>query len=146
MTKWSLFLSVGLAISIALAPNIASAQLPCNIVSTGIFPGENSSAREKVRLVRSLGGNAQIGVFSARLTVNTDGAPTSYHPDDLLGQTLALNRMRNGLVIRRDGTALPCRPSNCDDYSRVFGAWRSSGYAEPPLVPGLAGITISWLL
>ncbi|HYF56342.1 MAG TPA: hypothetical protein VEA41_18965 [Salinarimonas sp.] len=106
--------------------------LQCTVAQQEVFPGDN----ERVRLGRAtgLGGSANIAVYRAPLAVNTDGAPTSYHPDDFLGQTLAINRIDNGITIRRtSGTGL-----ETSEKIEVFNRWKSSGWTVP------SGYTISW--
>jgi hypothetical protein len=92
---------------------------------------------EKVRLARGggLDDKANFAVFKAPLAVNTDGAPTSYHPDDFLGKAKALNRMDNGITIRNAAGKALKHPAN----QKVFDKWRASPDWKVP-----AGYRISW--
>ena len=103
----------------------------CMVEKSAPFAGET------VRLARpgNLAAAARFGVFKAPLAVNTDGAPTSYHPDDYAGQTRAINHIENGIAIRAaDGRAL-----NSSQRKAVFDQWRASPDWQVP-----AGFTISW--
>lgn len=94
-------------------------------------------AGETVRLARpgKLAATAHFGVFKAPLAVNTDGAPTSYHPDDYAGKTRAINHIENGIAIRAtDGHAL-----TSPQRKAVFDQWRASPDWQVP-----AGFTINW--
>lgn len=114
-----------------MSPDMAVAQpAQCTIVSDKPF----TAARETVRLARrtNLPASANIAMFVAPLAVNTDGAPTSYHPRDFLGTSLAINRIDNGIAIRRGNRlTVPQKIS-------IFEQWRDSGWVVP------AGASISW--
>lgn len=104
----------------------------CTIDQEKVFAGDG----EHVRLARQQGlaATANFGVFRARLAVNTDGAPTSYHPRDFYGRQLAINAIENGITIERtDGTAMTSAQRKA-----IFERWRDSGWTVP------AGYTISW--
>jgi hypothetical protein len=128
----------------------AWSQPSCDLISQGAFPTNaaetraTTTVREQVKLVRSKSGTGRIGIFNAPLAINTDGAPNSYHPEDILGETLAINRMRNGIVIRKGEIKLPCRPTNCAEYDRLFSLWRAAGFQPPENVLGLEDVRISW--
>lgn len=120
----------------AVAAVVAAAAAPA---STAACKVENSApfAGETVRLARpgNLPASARFGVFKAPLAVNTDGAPTSYHPDDYAGKTKAINHIENGIAIRAaDGHAL-----NSSQRKAVFDQWRASPEWKVP-----AGFTITW--
>jgi hypothetical protein len=84
---------------------------------------------EKLRLARGpdLPTAANLGIFKAPLAVNTDGTPTSYHPDDFLGQRLAINRIDNGIAIsRKIGKRL-----TESEKIEIFNRWRTSNWNVP---------------
>ena len=58
---------------------------------------------DKTATFAGLPASAKLGLFKAPLAVNTDGAPTSYHPDDYTGERLALNHIDNCIVIKSIG-------------------------------------------
>lgn len=111
-------------------PDLANAAPPeCKIIAEGEF------AQEKVRRGKGaeFSDNASIAVFKAPLAVNTDGAPNSYHPQDFLGERLAINRLDNGIAIRKNGRSVPTA-----EKAEVFKRWRDSGWTVP------TGYSISW--
>ncbi|AZO80011.1 MULTISPECIES: hypothetical protein [unclassified Bosea (in: a-proteobacteria)] len=129
-------------------PLVALALISCQtapdtaILVTPGAPGQCSIASEKrfvagnetVRLGRAQGlpPAANFAVFAAPLAVNTDGAPTSYHPRDFLGTSLAINRIDNGIAISKAGGLTQA------EKIAAFERWRDSGWTVP------AGHTISW--
>lgn len=117
--------------AVTLAP--ASAQTAsCTVDRQGTFPGD----REVVRLSRKSGlpSSGNFAVYRAALAVNTDGAPTSYHPEDPLGTSKAINRYDNGVAVRRsDG-----RPTTHDERLETFQKWRDANWTVPN------GYRISW--
>jgi hypothetical protein len=65
--------------------------------------------------------------------VNTDGAPTSYHPQDYTGSRLAINHINNGINISRvSGSTTPAQ------RRAAFERWRDSNWTVP------AGYRIKW--
>lgn len=121
---------VGALVAGALSNAAVAAE--CKIVRDKVFPGDG----EHVLLARdkTLGPDANFAVYRAPLAVNTDGAPTSYHPTDILGETMAINRFDHGISIRRtDGT----RP-DLAKRKAVFAEWRDHDWAVP------SGFRISW--
>lgn len=114
----------------AIAMPLSVGQAACSIDKTGNFAGE------KLLLARREGlpASANVGLFKAPLAVNTDGAPTSYHPDDYKGERLAINHIDNGIVIKAsDGRALTLA-----QRMEVFDRWRHSGWKVPD------GFRITW--
>ncbi|MFB9125738.1 hypothetical protein E2553_36015 [Paraburkholderia dipogonis] len=105
-------------------------QPACLIVKSG------SMHADTVKLVRDRASDstAAVGLYKAALAVNTDGAPTSYHPDDFRGERLALNRIDNGVSIR---TVLGKKPSVAKQIE-VFDQWRKGGWVTP------TGYRITW--
>ena len=103
----------------------------CTVDKTATFAGKT------LRLGRSVGlpASANVGLFKAPLAVNTDGAPTSYHPDDYTGERLALNHIDNGIVIKSSSG----RPLTLAQRKAAFDQWKQSGDWSAP-----AGFTINW--
>lgn len=123
----------GIALVAGLAATVATAA-ECRLMAEGVFNGEEGP--ETVRLGRGAGlpKDASFGVFKAPLAVNTDGAPTSYHPEDFRGERLAINRIDNGVTIKKtDGTKLTVAQKVA-----VFDSWRDAGWVVP------SGYTIAW--
>jgi hypothetical protein len=102
----------------------------CSVVDDSRF----AAGRETVRLARGEGlpASANFAMFVAPLAVNTDGAPTSYHPHDFKGESLAINRIDNGIAIRRSGGLTLAQKI------AAFEQWRDSDWIAP------AGISINW--
>lgn len=106
----------------------------CNVKQEKVFPGD----KEHVRLASGNGGSQAglFAVFRAPMAVNTDGAPNSYHPYDLLGERKAINRFDNAISIKSTidaGAVLPL-----SERMTVFKQWRDNDW----LVPN--GYRISW--
>ena len=119
------------ALTLPLPLPLATGAASCRFDKTASFAGET------LRLARStnLPATANIGLFKAPLAVNTDGAPTSYHPDDYKGERLAINHIDNGIAIRAtDGSKLTLA-----QRMQVFDRWRQSGNWQVP-----AGFSITW--
>lgn len=68
--------------------------------------------------------------FTTPYAVNTDGAPTSYHPDDPYGnQGLAINTICNGANVRLpDGQRIDY--SNCQALVNAFREARDAGWVD----------------
>ncbi|WP_150285994.1 hypothetical protein [Rhabdaerophilum calidifontis] len=91
--------------------------------------------RERVHLIgRSDGQPMSLIAFRAGLRVNTDGAPISYHPDDLRGRVKAINNICNGVSVRD----MAGRRLGCGEARAAFAAFRDRNWVEPP------GVTIRW--
>lgn len=114
-------------VAVAAEPRAA-----CTIVSDKRF----AAGAETVRLARrdGLAPSANFAMFVAPLAVNTDGAPTSYHPRDFLGTSLAINRIDNGVAIRKVGGGR----TTVQEKIIAFDAWRDSDWTVP------AGYSITW--
>jgi len=80
-------------------------------------------------------------LFKTNLQVNTDGIPTSYHPYDLRGDSIALNTILNGASIYRKSDNIrisnPKKPNKFTDAEKlamrkeayqVFEKWRDSNF------------------
>ena len=76
-------------------------------------------------------------VFRSRYAVNTDGAPTSYHPDDPAGRTgLAINTICNGAsAYTASGKKVDYR--QCGRLIELFRQARKSGWQRRPGRPYL---------
>ena len=94
-----------------------------------------TAGREIVRLARGKGlpAASNFAMFVAPLAVNTDGAPTSYHPDDFFGKSLAINRIDNGIAIKKAGGA------TVTEKRAAFEEWRASEWSRIP-----DGYSITW--
>lgn len=105
----------------------------CKIVQNKTFVAGN----EVVRLARQKGlaESANVAIFKAPLAVNTDGAPTSYHPEDFKGESLAINRIDHGIAIKKaSGGSISVAKK-----IEVFDKWRKSGTWTVP-----SGFRITW--
>lgn len=91
-------------------------------------------------------------LFKTNLQVNTDGAPISYHPYDLRGDSIAINTILNGVAIYRikDNIRIsnPKQPNAFSDKQKaemrkeayaVFERFRDSNFESIP-----TGYTINW--
>lgn len=106
----------------------------CRVVRSGVFRPQDQ--RKSVRLVTRQDDNSgahNVIFFRTSLRVNTDGAPNSYHPQDLTGSVRAINNICNGVSVRRNGVALNCRRAR-----EVFAQFRDNDFNVP------AGHTINW--
>lgn len=78
--------------------------------------------------------NHSLILFRTKLQVNTDGTPISYHPQDLYGQTKAINTIGNAIAVRKTGQL----KNLCLDkttYNKAIGVFRkfiNSGYETVP--------------
>jgi hypothetical protein len=114
-----------LLLASALASTSALAEPACQVAERQVF-------RAQSKAVLLAGGasapaDARFVLFRAPLRVNTDGAPNSYHPDDLAGATRAINNIANGVSIRdMAGKALSYK-----ETLRVFGQFRDAGWTPP---------------
>ncbi len=78
---------------------------------------------------RSIYGGSNGMFFTTNMAVNTDGASTSYHPDDPAGRNgLAINTICNGANARLvNGTVLDYR--RCGELLAAFREAKASGWA-----------------
>ena len=120
-----------------MAPLMLTASAPpasaprCTKVRDQVF------AKETVRLARAEGldAAANFAVFKAPLAVNTDGAPTSYHPDDYTGAVKAINHLDNAITISATSKA----KMTVAQRRAVFDQWRKSPEWTVP-----QGYRITW--
>jgi hypothetical protein len=109
------------ALFACLGSAAAQAQTTCG--ATGSF--QHVTRHDGTRTVRTAPGAL---LFPATLAVNTDGAPNSYHPDDPMGRTRALNTICNAgyaFVGRR----LDYR--HCRALVAAFNQSRASNWSRP---------------
>jgi hypothetical protein len=79
---------------------------------------------------RNIYGDASALFFTAPMTVNTDGAPNSYHPDDPSGSQKALNTICNGANAHLpDGHKLDYR--QCSALLKAFREAKEAGWDAP---------------
>jgi hypothetical protein len=112
-------------------PSSALGQTACEIRTQEIFQPQN----KKVVLASRPDGNEkdQFVLFKSSLRVNTDGAPNSYHPDDLKGSTKAINNIANGVSVTKDGKGV-----GYAETINIFGQFRANNWTIP------AGYKITW--
>ncbi len=103
----------------------------CKIAQMDTFQPQH----EHVALARSknLDAGANFILYQAKLRVNTDGAPTSYHPEDPRGNTKAINNVVNGISISKRGASL-----SYGEKIKAFEAFRDGNWAMPD------GYRIKW--
>jgi hypothetical protein len=95
---------------------------------------------KKILLLKNAGdGQKKIILFQTSLRVNTDGSPTSYHPQDLRGNEKALNNICNAIVIRQKATGKNLCLTSFKEAIGIFEKFRDSGYQTVP-----PGIQIIW--
>ena len=109
----------------------ATAYGQCHVIQQGNF-----APHQRVKLVSRSGAPAhKVIFFSTSLRVNTDGAPNSYHPQDLSGSVKAINSICNAVAIRRNGQKL----TKCSTQKiPVFTQFVANNFRAP------AGTTITW--
>jgi hypothetical protein len=108
-----------------------SAQTVCSIQRQELFAPQG-----KIVALASQSGapvDAEFVLFRSRLRVNTDGSPNSYHPDDLTGQTKAINNIANAISVRRN-----CKSVSYKETIQAFQNFRDHDWNVP------AGYQIIW--
>ena len=128
MLRKILCLALAVAFSLASSP-AARGRQQCRVIDSRTFVPQN----KRVRLVSRPGGAQRFVFFRTSLRVNTDGAPNSYHPDDLTGSRLAINNICNGVSATRNGVRL-----GCQGIRQAFAQFRDNNWRVP------AGHTINW--
>lgn len=119
-----------LALAVTLGLTTAPAAYgQCRVIESRTFVPQN----KRVRLVSRPDGGGRAVFFRTSLRVNTDGAPNSYHPNDLRGAQLAINNICNGVAVTRNGVRL-----GCQGIRQAFAQFRDGDWRVPP------GHTISW--
>lgn len=126
-----------------------------NVINAQTFKikesGEFIPQKKKVVLYQN-STNKKVILFKTNLQVNTDGIPTSYHPYDLRGDSIALNTILNGASIYRlkDNIRIsnPKKPNNFSEKEKiemrkeaytVFEKFRDSNFDAIP-----TGYKINW--
>ena len=84
-------------------------------------------------------GERSVILFQTNLRVNTDGSPLSYHPQDLRGQTKALNNICNAVAVRKTNSDDNLCFSAFGRAIHVFEQFRDSNFQTMP-----AGFRITW--
>src|SRR4051812_16920995 len=112
-----------------LTPGSTAGPIQCPILQRQVFAPQGQTVALVSGHSQAQGGN--FAVFSSRLRVNTDGAPNSYHPEDLAGQTKAINHIANGVSIY-DTRGAQERRLNSADTVRRFAGFRDNGWRPIP--------------
>ncbi len=87
---------------------------------------------KKVLLLKKEGGTEKnIILFKTPLRVNTDGSPMSYHPQDPLGSTKALNNVCNAMAIRKIGSTKNLCFSSFSEAIGIFKKFRDNDWVVP---------------
>jgi hypothetical protein len=123
---------IGALVLCATAAPVIAAE--CNVINRAIF--KSGGGLEPVLLASGSADEAQaLVLFKAKLRVNTDGAPNSYHPNDLEGKTLAINNICNGVSVKEIATG---KTLACAKARTVFGQFRDRDWTVPN------GFRITW--
>ena len=120
-----------IASGLLVLPATVYAQSACQIKDTAVFEPQGKT----IALVSSANSENDIIVFRSKLRVNTDGAPNSYHPEDLNGSTQAINNIANGVGVRNeeDGKSV-----SYAELIKVFEEFRDNNWEVPE------GYRINW--
>lgn len=114
------------AVILAAAITGSALAQPLQCGSTGSFA--HATRHDGTRTVRTGTG---FLFYAAPLAVNTDGAPTSYHPDDPGGSAgLAINTICNGANARMpNGQVIDY--SRCPELIAAFRQAKAAGWTNP---------------
>jgi hypothetical protein len=114
-----------------VASSNTSAGSVCEIEETQTFTPQN----KRVYFASGSTAKARFISFRSPLHVNTDGAPTSYHPFDLTGNARAINNIANAISIvdETNGRRLAYK-----DTIRTFEQFRDADWTAP------RGYSIHW--
>ena len=104
-----------------LYPLLINAQ-SFQLIETGLFEPQN----KKILLFKNTE-DKKLLVFKTDVQVNTDGAPNSYHPVDVHGDSLAINSVGNAISVRKNNVVVPYK-----ELISVFRQWRDSNYSVVP--------------
>lgn len=104
----------------------------CRVVRQGKFVPQNKRVKLVTRQSDPNDTHAVI-LFQTSLRVNTDGAPNSYHPQDLTGSVKAINNICNGVSVTRNGATLGCASAR-----QVFKQFVENDFRAP------SGTRIKW--
>ena len=105
------------------------------VARSGMFAPQ----QKKVLLLKNASSDKHLILFKTNLHVNTDGAPLSYHPNDLRGNEKALNNICNAVAIRRTGSNKNLCLSDFSEAISVFEQFRDAKFEIVP-----AGFSITW--
>ncbi|HEX8166353.1 MAG TPA: hypothetical protein VF601_11275 [Beijerinckiaceae bacterium] len=123
-----------LSVAVFMLGQAISLAAECNIMDRDNFI--SGGKKEPVLLANGKSdSDPGIILFKSGLRVNTDGAPNSYHPNDLQGKTLAINNICNGISVKDLSTG---KFVSCPKARTVFGQFRDSDWNVP------SGFRISW--
>src|SRR4028119_1312921 len=90
-------LSLSLMVSMFLFSKFV-AEGQCRLIQEATFSPQNKKIKQVTRS-NDLSGSNKVIFFRTSLRVNTDGAPNSYHPQDLTGTQKAINNICNGIAV-----------------------------------------------
>lgn len=90
---------------------------------------------KRVLLIGDATNRKSMILFQTPLRVNTDGAPTSYHPFDLPGRVKALNNICNAISVRSVPAGIK---QPCGKAMEVFSQYRDNDWTVPD------GYKIKW--
>lgn len=113
------------------------AQSQCRLLQERTFTPQSKRIKLVTRPGDTSGANKVI-FFKTSLRVNTDGAPNSYHPQDLTGTQRAINNICNGVGVYRIGSNGRRIKLPCQEARRIFARFRDSNWRVPP------GHRINW--
>lgn len=125
-----------LSLCVMLSYGVA-AQSQCRLLQERTFAPQNRSVKLVARSTDASDSHKVI-FFKASLRVNTDGAPNSYHPQDLTGTQKAINNICNGVAVYKllgNGREMKLK---CADARQVFAQFRDNNWSVP------AGYRIGW--
>lgn len=103
----------------------------CKVIKQEIFSPQNKT----VKLMATPNNSKNFVFFKTSLRVNTDGAPNSYHPNDLSGKEKAINNICNGIAVYKQGSK---KALSCTEAKKVFAQFRDNNWRIPN------GYTINW--
>jgi len=105
------------------------------IAQSGVATPQN----KKVLLLKPATGQNNIVLFQTQMRVNTDGSPSSYHPQDPVGKVKAINNVCNAITVRKINSDSNLCFTNFSKAIQVFEHWRDTGFKTVP-----AGFRINW--
>jgi hypothetical protein len=125
---------LSLTLTLAFAAGTVKAQ-EFSVAQTKVFAPQN----KKILLLKDAAGERSVILFQTNLRVNTDGSPLSYHPQDLRGQTKALNNICNAIAVRKINSDKNLCFSAFGQAIHVFEQFRDSNFQTVP-----TGFRITW--
>lgn len=112
----------------------AGTGLQCKVVEKDVFKPQQI-AINRVELTSKSGVQLTAIVYEARLKVNTDGAPNSYHTQDLTGVRVAINTLCNAMEVFDAGHK---DPLDCDRALPIIRQFVANRWQVPQ------GYRIEW--